>query len=196
VSQQRPDLVIKQTRHAHPLRRWTLRGSDWQLVQDCPGPVMLAGARPWSQPLRIAAACDVADRDAEAVTRSILQIAGFLTLGSHGDLDILYSERERHDETLRMKRAVKLAQLVREFHVGSERIQLLTGKPEDTLPGTLGAGKHDLLVLGAVTHRAGIGAALSNLISKLADATDGDVLLVKAAESLREQIPDQCEQFV
>jgi nucleotide-binding universal stress UspA family protein len=208
VMQQRPDLIIKQSSGPHPLRRWTLRENDWLLIQECPMPVLLAGSRPWNQPLRLAAACDVADREAEAVTRSILQSAGFLALGSHGELDILYCERELRDETLRMERAVKLSQLVREFHVGSESIHMLAGRPEETMPEFIAGKRYDLLVLGAVTHRSGLGAVLSSLTSKLADATqEGDLLLVKGSVpaeipaprqpvSRREEIPDQCEQFV
>jgi nucleotide-binding universal stress UspA family protein len=207
VAEYCPDLVIKQSSGPHPLRRWTLKENDWHLVQECPVPVILAGPRPWNQPLRLAAACDVADRESNNVTRAILQSAGFLALGGQCDLDILYSEREQRDETLRMERAVRLAQLVREFHVGSERLRMVTGKPEDTLPGILAAEKYDLLVLGAVTHRTGIGAVLSNHTGTLADATDGDLLLVKApvaaedpvrsrARSRRDQLPHQCEQFV
>jgi len=207
VLEARPDLVIKQSCGPHPLRRWTLRATDWQLVQECRVPILLAGARPWAQPLRLAAAVDVADRDAEAVTRSILQAAGFLALGSHGDLDILYCEREQRDETLRMERAVKLAQLVREFYVGSEHIRMLNGRPDQTLPDVIAASHCDLLVLGAVTHRPGVGATLINLTRKLVDATAGDVLLVKAGEpcarrnparaiSGHQQIPDEREQFV
>jgi len=207
VLQQRPDLIVKQSSGPHPLRRWTLRDNDWRLVQESPAPIMLAGARPWTTPLRMAAAVDVSDRDAEAVTRGILQSAGFLALGSHAELDILYSERERRDETLRMQRAVKLAQLVREFHVGSEHIQILNGLPEQTLPDIIKTRRYDLLVLGAVTHRSGLGAALTNLTGNLVDAAEGDVVLVKAAElgarraverpdSTRQQIPHQREQLV
>ena len=185
VRQRCPDLIITQ-----------LQEHDWRLVQECTVPIMLVGARPWSQPLRLAAAVDVAARDAEAVTRSILQCAGFLALGSHADLDILYSECDERDETLRMKRAVKLAQLVREFHVGSEHLQIFSGQPGQTLPAIIAARRYDVLVLGAVTHRSGVGAGL-----------DGDLLLVKAAgpgeirvpvrpESRRQQIPDKSEQFV
>ncbi len=115
-------------------------------------PVLLAGPKPWERPLRVAAAVDVSDHETAVVARSILQAAGFLALGLHGNLDILYSEREERDETLRMERAVKIAQLVREFHVGCERLQMFDGAPEKRLPPLLAARQYDLLVLGAVSH--------------------------------------------
>jgi len=179
-----PDLVIKAAAGAHPLRRWTLHGNDWQLAHHCAVPLLLCGSRPWSQPMRLAAAVDVSDHDSSRFARSILQTAGFIALGCSGNLDVLYSEREKRDDTLRVARAVKLAQLVREFHVGCERLQMFRGAPEATLPRLISARHYDLVVLGAETHRDGI-SWLESLSSKIVDATDGDVLLVKPSEAAR-----------
>jgi nucleotide-binding universal stress UspA family protein len=178
----RPDLVIKDPAGRHPTRRWTLDENDWHLANECPVPVMLAGPRPWDQPMRFAAAVDVADREAETVARAILQTAGMLALSCRANLDVLYSEREQQDETVRMERAVKVAALVREFHVGCERLQIWEGEPEKRLPRLLSSRHYDLLLLGAVTHRAGLMASLNLVTSALAEAADADVVLVKAGE--------------
>jgi hypothetical protein len=167
-----PDLVIKAPSGSHPLRRWTLGANDWELAFECPVPVMLAGDCAWSEPVRFAAAVDVADDVAVRFARSILHTAGFLALGCHGLLDVLYSEREQRDETVRMQRAVTLGQLVREFHVGSERLQMFNGTPEERLVPLIAAREYDVLVLGAMSHRF-------SLSSKLVDASNGDVVLVK-----------------
>ena len=87
----------------------------------------------WTQPVRIAAALDVSDQDGVGVARCILHTAGFLAMGFQGKLDMLYSEREQHDETVRMERAVRLVELVREYHVGCERIQVHSGDPGKVL---------------------------------------------------------------
>ena len=78
-----------------------------------------------------------------------------------------------------MERAVRLAQLVREFHVGSERLQMFDGAPEKTLPPLLAARHYDVLVLGALTHRPRLADLASECPAALVDATSGDVLLVK-----------------
>jgi hypothetical protein len=207
VMQKRPDLVMKNPAGSHPVRRWSFADNDWQLANDCPVPVMLVGPQPWTQPMRFAAAVDVSIREGEGVARSILQSAGMLALGCRANLDILYSERENRDETLRMERAVKLAQLVREFHVGCERLQMFIGAPESTLPGVIASRRYDVLVLGAVTRRAGLAASVATLTEKLVDAAESDVVLVKAGEralarssvsaaSGREQSLHQAQQFV
>jgi len=178
------DLVIKPPAGTHPLRRWALGENDWQLACECPVPVMLAGAGAWSEPVRFAAAVDVADEGAVRFARSILHTAGFLALGCRGHLDVLYTEREQRDETLRMQRAVTLAQLVREFHIGTERLQMFTGAPEERLMPVIAAREYDVLVLGAVSHRSGVANSFECLSSKLVDASKCDVVLVKA--NLRE----------
>lgn len=205
LSRQPVDLVIKQPASEHPLRRWTSDGSDRRLAELSTVPLLLARARPWARPPRFAVAVDVADRDSEALTRSILQSSGFLALGTSANLDVLYAERERHDERLRMERAVKLAALVREFRVGGENLQLLNGAPEKQLPPVLARRHYDLLVLGGASRRTGLAGVLQSLSANLVEAAGGDVLLVNTAESslaspgrsgsARDQALHECHQL-
>jgi nucleotide-binding universal stress UspA family protein len=200
-----PDLVVKSPAGEHPLKRWTLDDNDFRLANECPAPVLLVRHNPWASPIRFAAAVDVADDETSDTARSILHAAGFMALGCHGILDILYSEREQHDDALRMERAVKLAQLVREFHVGCERIQVFNGAPEQVLPPLLSARHYDVLVLGAQSRQPALKNLLGATNSRLVQATEGDVVLVKAAgravghgyhdESLREKRSYESEQF-
>jgi nucleotide-binding universal stress UspA family protein len=157
--------------------------------------------------VRFAATVDVSDRDTAALARSILHAAGFLAMGVHGNLDILYSERELHDEAVRMERAVALAQLVREYHVGCERIQVFSGEPARILPPLMAARQYDVLVIGAQSRHTGRRATGGGTAARVIEATDGDVVLVKPPApafvensagkiSGREQRSDHLEQFV
>jgi universal stress protein E len=201
----KPDLIMKAPTGAHPLRRWTLDENDYRLADESPVPLLLVRHRAWSNPTRFAAAVDVADDASAGTARSILLAAGFLALGCQGQLDILYSERERVDERVRMARAVKLAQLVREFHVGCERIQVLDGSPDEKLPLIVAARHYDVLVLGAHSHQPPFKTMFGTMTSHMVEATDGDVVLVKApvreintlrAASFHEQRPHESEQFL
>jgi len=207
VHDRQPDLLIKAPAGAHALRRWTLTNNDWQLSQQCPIPLMLTTARPWAKSLRLAASVDVSDADNVEIARSVLHTAGFLALGCRGNLDVLYTEREQHDEFIRMERAVRLAQLVREFHVGCDRLQMFEGSPDKRLPPLFAARQYDLLVLGSVSHRRALGESLRSLTSRLAESTTGDVVLVNGtpdvlreaapdAVSGEEQVADHCQQLV
>ena len=140
---------------------------------------MLAGDATWAGTVRFAAAVDVSDPEAVGFARSILHTAGFLALGCRGHLDVLYSEREQRDETVRMERAVKLAQLVREFHVGVRA----TADVQRCPGGAVAAADRRARIrrAGAGCHESSIWfrQPVRNLSSRLVDASDGDVVLVK-----------------
>lgn len=207
VLETHPDLVVKAPAGVHALNRITLGDNDWELAQECPVPVLLVRHRPWAKPAQFGAAVDVSDRDTADVTRAIVHTAGYLAMGFHGNLDVLYSEREQHDEVVRMERAVKLAQVVREFHIGCERIQVFTGEPEKVLPPVVSARNYDVLVLGARSREQGIHSIFRGTAARMFEATEGDVVLVKAPAagaaridgrrpSLREQRSHELEQLV
>lgn len=180
-----PDLVIKVPAGKHPLRRYSIGATDWQLAYQCPAPLLLTREKSWTSPPRFAAAVDMSEGAAASLARTILHAAGFLALGCHGRLDVLYSERERRDETLRMARAVRLAQMVREFHVGCERLTLVSGAPERTLPPLITVSNYDCLVLGSQMQAGGVAAIAGSLSARLVEAFGGDVVFVKNAEHVR-----------
>lgn len=179
ISQLHPDLVVKTPAGPKSLRRFTLDANDWELANRCPAPLLLVRPQPWGDMLRLAVAVDVADTNTTDLARRLLHTAGFVALGSQGELDVLYSEREAKDEALRMERAVRLAQLVREFHVGCERIEMFAGEPEIRLPPLVASRRYDVLVLGGQTRRAGLATLMPGTVSRMVESTESDVLLVR-----------------
>ena len=205
VRNSRRDLVIKAPAGSHPMRRWTFDSSDWRLANECPVPLLLVRDAAWSDPPRFAAAVDVAGEENAVIARGILQAAGFLALGCRANLDILYCERDRDEPLAYARRSERLAQLVREFHVGRERIQVYFGAPEKVLPPKVTALRYDVLVLGARRDNKGFSGAFGGMTSRLVEATRGDVLLVRAnmgsdalpanARLVREQRSHEAEQL-
>jgi hypothetical protein len=124
---------------------------------------------------------DVSDEDHERTSRGLMHTAGFLALGCRGNLDLLYSERELRDEALRMQRAVRVAQLVREFHVGCERLQMFDGEPGDQLPPLIAARQYDIVVIGTESVAHGWMKPHAATAHELAAATAGDIVLVREA---------------
>jgi len=197
------DLVVKRLAANDVPRGW-LSNADSRLVEASPVPLLLVRNAPWSIEPRFAAAVDVADRGTESLARGILQCSGFLALGLEAWVDVLYSEREQQDQALRMERAVRIARLVREFHVGGERLQVFDGTPEKVLPTLVRARQYDLLVVGGVSRQGALRSLTGTLSSALVDASIGDVLLVqpetRAAESRPrasggEQLAHQRQQY-
>lgn len=195
VRETHPDLIMKAPSGMRSINRWTLDEDDYGLSNESPIPLLLVRHKAWSNPTRFGAAVDIADDASAETARSVLHAAGFLALGCHGLIDILYGESERVDERVRKGRAVKLAQLVREFHVGRERLQVFDGAPTETLPSIVAARDYDVLVLG-------MSGAMTSL---MVDSTEGDVVLVKApvhetesqrTGSLREQRSHEGQQLL
>lgn len=180
VLEARPDLVIKSAAGHHPLHRFTLDANDWQLARTCPAPLMLTRGRPWSAAGRFAAAVDVSDAGNGTLARSILQTAGFLTLGCGGQLDVVYSESNATDRDGAARRRESLERLVNEFRVGRESQHILQGTAEDTLPEFAARRAYDLVILGALTRKRGLSALVGTLTSRLVDTLDCDFVLVKS----------------
>jgi len=161
--------------------------THWPL-DDCPIPLLLLGEQPWAREPRFAAAVDVAEEDSESIARGIMHVGGFLAQRFDAHLDILYSERELDDQRLRMERAVKIARLVREYHVGGERLQVFDGVPERVLPPLIAARHYDILMLGSVQRHRTLLSEFRSVSKRLIGSTEGDVLLVEprpAASALR-----------
>jgi nucleotide-binding universal stress UspA family protein len=200
-----PDLVVKAPAGVHPLRRWTMDDNDWFLANACPVPLLLARPQKWGMPVRFAAAVDVADESQEDLVQAILQSACCFALGVHGELEILYSEREQADQRLRMERTVRLARLVRERHLGCDRILRFEGPPQQALPEHAAERRYDVLVVGARIRREAVADSIPGTTCRLVEATLGDVLIVKQPiraaavsgrqRSLREQSADQIQEF-
>jgi len=179
VHETSPDMVVKALTLPHGAAGFDR--DDQYLAAACPVPLLLMRDQRWRSPVRIAGAVDVSGENA-ALARSILHTSGFLSLGLEGELDVFYSEREQQDEVMRMAHAVKLARLVREFHVDGERLRHIDGAPEETLPPIAASGDHDVLVLGALTQRHGFSTMHATLTRKLVEACTGDVMLIKEEE--------------
>jgi hypothetical protein len=173
------DLVLKSAGGALALRRVLHAADDMDLAAALPVPLLRVSAKPWKKSLRVAAAVDVSDRDGDALARSILHAAGLIAMHCDATLEVLYSEREARDDSLRMERAVRVARLVREFHIGGERLQVLDGLPDETLPRAVIAGDYDIVVVGTIPQRRGPLPWAPALTSLLTNVSPADVLLVK-----------------
>jgi len=180
VQETRPDIVIKSAAGHHPLRRFTFDSNDWQLARTCPVPLMLTRGRPWSPGGRFAALVDVADINRGGLARSIMQTAGFFTMGCHGQLDVVFSDRDPRDEEGCATRKEALDRLVHEFRVGGEQTHILKGDADDVLPTFTARQGYDLVFLGALTRRHGPAALVGTLTGRLIDALDCDFVLVKS----------------
>jgi universal stress protein E len=183
-----PDLVIRSVTGGRTQGGSALDATDWELARTCPVPLMLTHGRPWCARPSFAAAVDISQSDSAAMVRLILRSAEFLARGCHADLDALYSELPDEDAARYASRATALRAVGAEYGVPAERLHMLSGVPETTLGGFAAARGYDVIVLGALTHRRTLTSLVGTLTSKLLDALDCDLVLVRAASTVEAEL--------
>ena len=181
VLQSRPDLVIKSASGIDSPEAFD--PNDWQLMRKCPATLMMTRGRIWSAQPRFAAALDVSTEETAVLAGSILETAQDLRGGDGTDLDVIYSERGGVGRDTTEARAVALRILARQSHVDGNRVHILDGDPERTLPNFARQHDYDVLVLGALTDRRGDVQLVGTLTEKLMEAIDCDFVLVKPGVS-------------
>lgn len=179
VAKSAPDLVMKCPSGDHPHRRVTLSDNDWQLARTCPAPLLLVNRRPWCEPLSLAAAVDVSGNETPGLARAIVHMAEYLQIGSKGSLDLISCLRSDASADERQEHARKLAALATEIRLSVEHVHGIDGDPEGALAPFAASRPYDVLMLGALTHRRGLAPLVGTLTSRLVDALDCDLLLVK-----------------
>ncbi len=187
VREIQPDLVMKTPTGIHPLRRFSFGPSDWHLMRECPGTLMLVRQQPWKSPPCFAALVDVSEEETARLAETIVHTSEHFALGCHADLHVVYSDSSAEDAE-RCRRSTVLEELVHQYRIPTERVHVLSGDPDLTLPGFAARHHYDALVLGGLTHRKGVAPLIGTLTSKLVEALDSDFILVKREEPRQPQL--------
>lgn len=174
------DLVIRGLRAAPNGGGEVAGASDWDLVRACPVPLLLTRGRMWGRGLRVAAAVDISDDEAPALTQSILTCARRLTPAGSGGLEILYADPFEGSAPQALKEhQAKFAERAWEVDVDPVGLHVLPGDPATVIPEFAAHRAYDLLVIGALTHRKSLTALVGTLTGRLMEALDADLLVVK-----------------
>jgi universal stress protein E len=177
-----PALVIKNagdTEHKRP----RFDDNDWQLMRACPATLMLTRGRRWRQKPRLAAAVDMSTEDATLIAFSILRHAELLRRACGGELDVVYVDETSAEPSAAQEHKAAMARLIEGLSLQESDVHLLAGEPERALPRFAAQQDYDVLVLGALTSRKSLAAAVGSLTSRLVDALECDFLLVKPGAS-------------
>jgi universal stress protein E len=178
-----PDLVMKSATTARA-GRFALDAADWELMRICAVDLLLIRGRQWQDKPRFAAMVNMLDPETPSVPKEVMHAAEYLALGCDADLDVVYCERDEGGAD-RAARAAELQDLAREHKVGSERVHVLSGDPDEVLPAFASRNDYDVVVLGALTHRKRLADLVGRLTGRVADALDSDLLLVKSSAPAR-----------
>jgi universal stress protein E len=194
VLRDRPDLVIKSAggnKHRRPVGFDT---TDWQLMRTCPATLMLTRGRPWQQSPRFAAAIDASAAESAGLARDILRASQILLGSAGGALDVIYAESLELTDEQRDYGSRMLRELVGQVSDTTPKVHVIAGNPEVGLPGYAKRRDYDAMLLGALTHRPGYTAQVGTLTSKLVEAVDCDLILVKPSD-YRSPIHESCARL-
>ena len=178
-----PDLVMKSTAGAHPLRRFTLDSNDWELMRACPATLLLSRGKPWEAHPRFTAMVDVSAEETPSLPDSIVATADLLAGACGGAVDLVFGE-EGGGAAGSAARAAKVAALGCANHVSGEHVHILQGEPEVSLAGFAAKRSSDAIVLGALSHRESLTTLVGRLTGRLVEALTCDFVLVKAPHRL------------
>lgn len=177
----RPDLVMKSTSGAHPLRRFTLDSNDWDLMRACPATLLLSRGKSWDAHPRFTAMVDVSPEEIPTLPESIVATADLLAGACGGAVDVVYGERDS-GAAQAAARAARVMSLGAANRISDEHIHVLQGDPEQSLAGFAAKQSCDAIVLGALSHREDLTSLVGRLTGRLVEALTCDFVLVKATE--------------
>lgn len=179
VERSRPDLVVRGTAPGEPLDPNT-----WELVAECPAPLLLTRGRPWKVRPVIAAAIDVSPGESRELTREILGSAASFASAAEGAVEIVHAGgMENGSPPARDPRRSALAERARDAGLEKAESHLIAGEPAQALREFCARCDFDLIVLGALTHRKVLGALVGTLTGRLIESVETDFLLVKSGHA-------------
>lgn len=197
------DLLVVENHHGsgrHPAR-WLLAYTDWELLRQCPIPVLLVKNRRLYHRPRVMAAIDPSHAHAKPTNldRLILRAATQLVHALHGELHALhalapmlpaipaipdgafvdvFAEREEQEEVARRQ----LVRAVDGFDVQRSHCHLVKGRPSEVIPRAVKRERCSIVAMGVVSRSALKRFFIGNTAEFVMDAVTADILVVKPAD--------------
>jgi universal stress protein E len=197
------DLVVVENHHGsgrHPAR-WLLAYTDWELLRLCPIPVLLVKNRKMYHRPRVLAAVDPSHAFAKPgkLDRQILRAGAQLVHALRGELHAVHVynpplalmpsmpdgplvDLEAGREEFERAALGKLERLVDGFDVKPSHCHLETGRPNESIPGTVRRERCAILAMGVVSRSGLKRFFIGNTAEAVMDAVNSDILVVKPAD--------------
>lgn len=161
-------------------RRLTLHGSrvDWQIVRNCPAPLLLTQGRPWQPRARFAVVIDAMDRQAPTLQLAVAQTSALLRLACCADLDLIYAQPDSEPPEEDSPFHLRLQHFARIFSVEPQHLHVHCGNLSETLPRFIAEQRYDLIAAG-VSDQPSFAGFVGSLSGQLLRSTGCDLLFVK-----------------
>ncbi len=195
------DLVVADV-HASGKHRasWLLNYTDWELLRDCPAPLLLVKNKALYRHPKILASIDPLHAFAKpaSLDKDILRAGTQLTHALRGELHALHAfvppipvmpplamgplmnittPRDENEAEARKRFATELA----DYEVKRSARHLVSGRPTEVIPQTAKSLKASIVVMGALSRSGLKRFFIGNTAESVIDALSCDVLVIKHA---------------
>lgn len=151
-----PAMIAAKSREKHsalvikaPWNRQTSDPMDWQLMRNCPVPLMLTGGKPWHPRARLLAAINVARECALGKNHAVLEAATALQRACGADLELAFVDTRVTAGPIPERAAEELDRLSIRFKLSGARTHLLRGEAAPALREFASGNEYDVLIVGA-----------------------------------------------
>ena len=201
-----PDYVIKDVHEETTIHRILYTPLDWQLLRECPVPLMLVREHTGNTPHRILAAVDPLDEHNRPMGLNdiIVKFSAMLAMQCDAQVDVVHAfdyvpiladaegaagwamDTRIYDE-LRDLHKDALQKLAGKYGVPESQLHLLDGRPTTVLAEFADQHQIDLVVMGTIYRSRFERLAMGSTAEDLLDKLNCDVLALKP-EGFREQL--------
>ncbi|MBK6597435.1 MAG: universal stress protein [Proteobacteria bacterium] len=196
---QRADLVVAEVHEGGKHRaRWLLSYTDWELLRDCPAPLLLVKNKSLYRHPKLLATIDPLHAFAKpaSLDREILRTGSQLTHALQGELHALHvfsppmpilpplamgpivDVSTPRDETEAEARKRFMGELGG-FEVKRSNRHLVAGRPVDVIPAVARKTRSSIVLMGAVSRSGLKRIFIGNTAETVIDSLGCDVLIVK-----------------
>lgn len=180
------DLVVQHTRGYAKLARTFLSNDSWELVRNCPKPLLLVKDKSWKDKPVLLAAVDPAHSHHKplGLDHKILELAVSASGHLGGELHVVHAYAEvgrpfaLPDKILQLHRD-EFAALLKDFRIPDSHCHLVDQSPAFALQKFESQLGVDVLVMGALSRSRLADSLIGNTAEKVLDYLECDVLIVK-----------------
>ncbi len=192
VIARRPWLVAKDTHHHTVLQRTLLSNTDWNLIRDCPAPLLLVKPREIAAAPTVLAAIDpVHEHDKPArLDDAIYEFGVELCAKTGGTLHLVHCDRDAARRASCRRTCMRssqqsIAKRSRRFlidhPVPGPNVHVLEGLALPVPPACGGGTESRLLVMGAVVRRGIKKLLIGSTAARVLDRLPCDLVIIKPA---------------
>ncbi len=180
------DLLIQHCRAHGYLKHYHLTHDSWELVRQCPVPLMLVKDQDWNDHLKLMIAVDPLHSHNKPLQldKKLITTASNLAEQAGGECHIVhaYAETARPfapAEKIRREHEAAFRDLVAEFNYPESQLHLIDKSPVDALHDYGEEIDSDLVVMGAISRSRLKEAFIGSTAESVLDYVKTDILIVK-----------------